>query len=115
MTLFAADPARMEGFGTIQGSDGEVTLAELEGGEAYLNEDAAAELGVAHGRPRAHLRRRPAAPGEVADVVRYEGAGTDGSALLLPLAEAQSFVGRPDSIRHVLISNSGDERSRSRR
>ena len=111
VTLFAADPARMEGFGTIQGSNSEVTLAELEGGEAYLNEDAASELGVTKGDRVLIFAGGPPLRVTVADVVRYEGAGTDGSALLLPLAEAQSFVGRPDSIRHVLISNRGDERS----
>ena len=47
----------------------------------------------------------------VKDVVDYEGAGTDGSALFLPLAEAQALLGRPGSIRHVLISNRGDEHS----
>ena len=33
----------------------------------------------------------------VKDVVDYEGAGTDGSALFLPLAEAQALLGSPEA------------------
>ena len=43
------------------------------------------------------------------DVVRYEGAGADGSAVLLPLVKAQALLGRLDKARHVLVSNRGDE------
>jgi hypothetical protein len=43
------------------------------------------------------------------DVVRYQGAGTDGSAVLLPLVKAQALLGRLDKARHVLVSNRGDE------
>jgi putative ABC transport system permease protein len=109
VTLFAADPARMEGFGTIEGSDGEVALADLGQSEAYLNEEAASELGVSRGERVLIYAGGPALRATVKDVVRYEGAGTDGSALLLPLDEAQAFVGRPDQVRHILISNQGDE------
>jgi putative ABC transport system permease protein len=109
VTLFAADPERMDGFGSITGSDGEVTLAGLERSEAYLNEEAADELGVAPGDRVLIFAGGPALRVTVRDVVRYEGAGTSGSALFLPLAEAQAFVGRPGQVRHVLVSNRGDE------
>ena len=50
VTLFGADPSAMDGFGEIRAtSGGAVTLAELGDGEAYLNEAAADELGVAAG------------------------------------------------------------------
>ena len=49
MTLFAADPARMDGFGTIEGTAGEVTLADLERSEVFLNAEAAEELDVGRG------------------------------------------------------------------
>jgi putative ABC transport system permease protein len=111
VTLFAADPARMEGFGTIEGSDGEVTLADLARSETFLNAEAAEELGVARGDRVLIFAGGPPLRVIVKDVVDYEGAGTDGSALFLPLAEAQALLGRPGSIRHVLISNRGDEHS----
>ena len=45
VTLFAAEPARLEGFAPITGPDGDtLSLAALEPGEVYLNADAADEL-----------------------------------------------------------------------
>ena len=110
VTLFAADPDRMEGFGAIEGSSGEVTLDGLSPGEAYLNEEAASELGVSTGdRVLVFAGGRPPLRVTVKDVVSYEGAGTDGSAVLMPLTRAQAFLGRSDRARHILLSNSGDE------
>ena len=109
VTLFAADPARMDGFGTIEGAAGEVTLGDLDRSEAFLNEEAAQELGVGKGDRVLIYAGGPALRVTVADIVRYEGAGTADSALFLPLDEAQSFLGRPGRVRHVLISNRGDE------
>ncbi len=43
----------------------------------------------------------------VKDIVRYDGTGTDGAAVLLPLDAAQKLVGREGRINYVLISNSG--------
>jgi hypothetical protein len=109
VTLFAADPARMEGFGAIEGSAGEVTLADLARSEAFLNAEAAEELGVRTGDRILIFAGGPGLRVVVKDVVAYEGAGTDGAALFLPLAEAQLLLGRPGQVRHVLISNRGDE------
>jgi putative ABC transport system permease protein len=109
MTLFAADPARMEGFGVIEGADGPVALADLARSEAFVNADAADELGVRRGDRLLIYAGGPALRVTVKDIVRYEGAGTADSALFLPLAEAQALMGRPDQVRHVLISNRGDE------
>ncbi|MGH3044977.1 MAG: hypothetical protein ACRDM2_09625, partial [Gaiellaceae bacterium] len=88
MTLFAADPARMEGFGVIEGADGPVTLADLARSEAFVNADAADELGVRRGDRLLIYAGGPALRVTVKDIVRYEGAGTADSALFLPLAEA---------------------------
>ncbi len=107
VTLFAADPARMEGFGAIDGTDGEVSLAELGSGEVFLNADAADELDVAPGDRILIFAGHQPARATVRDVVRYEGAGTTDAALLMPLADAQAFLGRPGEVRHVLISNRG--------
>src|SRR3990172_1040689 len=41
-------------------------------------------------------------------IVRYEGAGTDGPALLLPLLQAQRLLGHVREIKYVLVSNAGD-------
>jgi putative ABC transport system permease protein len=109
VTLFAADPARMDGFGTIEGTAGEVTLDELGGSEVFLNEKAARELGVGRGDRVLIYAGGPPFRVTVEDVVGYEGAGTADLGLFLPLAEAQAFVGRPGQVRHVLISNRGDE------
>jgi putative ABC transport system permease protein len=109
VTLFASDPKRMDGFGAIEGTDGEVTLADLGMGEVYLNEKAADELGVGRGDNVLVYGGSSARRATVKDIVRFEGAGTSDSALFLPLAAAQGLIGRPDLVRHVLISNRGDE------
>src|SRR4029079_16711405 len=76
VVLFAADPGRMAGFGTIEGTSGEVTLADLRPGEAYLNRDAADALTVGPGgRIVLYAVGRPR-PLRVRDVVRYDGTGT---------------------------------------
>ncbi|HSE81087.1 MAG TPA: FtsX-like permease family protein, partial [Gaiellaceae bacterium] len=109
VTLFAADPERMDGFGTIEGRAGEVTLAELARSEAFLNREAADELQVGVGDRVLIFAGGPGLRVTVKDIVTYEGAGTSDSALFLPLAEAQQLLGRPGRIRHVLVSNRGDE------
>jgi putative ABC transport system permease protein len=114
VTLFATDPARMAGFGAIRrASDGHtVALGDLRPGEVFLNHHAADQL---HARTRDRVlvfagRGAPVAM-RVRDVVRYDGAGTADSALMLPLAEAQRLLAAPGRIRHVLISNRGDATS----
>ena len=110
MTMFAADPERMEGFGVIEGSaGGPVSLADLESGEVFVNDEAADELGIRPGDRLQGFLGGPALRIIVKDVVRYEGAGTSESALFIPLDEAQALMGRPGQVRHVLISNRGDE------
>ena len=74
VTLFAADPARMDGFGAIEGTSGEVTLDELEGNEVFLNAETAEELGR-RGDTIVLLAGGRGVRATVADVVRYEGPG----------------------------------------
>lgn len=114
VTLFAADPARMAGFGTIEGRDGAVTLAQLRPGEVYLNADAADELNARPGDRVRLLAGAEAGAGAgaqavVRDVVRWDGAGTDDTAVLMPLAAAQRLLGQPGRVKYVLVSNRGDE------
>jgi putative ABC transport system permease protein len=109
VTLFAADPARMAGFGTIEGSDGAVTLAQLRPGEVYLNADAADELNARRGDRVLLLAGKTPVAATVRDVVAYDGAGTDDTAVLMPLAPAQQLLGQTDRVKYVLVSNRGDE------
>jgi putative ABC transport system permease protein len=112
VTLFAADPASMDGFGEIRGPGGEpVSLADLRPGEAYLDESAAEELGVGRDDRIVVLAGGRPAPLRVREVVAYDGAGTTESSLLAPLDEAQVVLGSPGRVNRVLVSNRGDATS----
>ncbi|MGZ4268348.1 MAG: ABC transporter permease [Solirubrobacteraceae bacterium] len=108
VTLFAADPARMAGFGRISSTrGGAATLAALGAGEAYLNAHAAGELHARPGDRVVVFTPRGGVALRVRDVVRYDGAGTTDSALLIGLGAAQRMLGRPGLVEHVLVSNRG--------
>jgi putative ABC transport system permease protein len=106
--LFAADPAAMDGFSPIVGSNGEKrTLAELPSGEAYLNVDAADELGARPGDMVIAFPAGKPAYLKVRDVVSFDGAATADAAVLLPLHEAQIMYGRFHDVLGVMVSNRG--------
>jgi putative ABC transport system permease protein len=107
VVLFAADPERMDGFGPIEGTAGEVALDDLRPGEVYLNEDAADALQVRAGAPIVLYAVGEPRPLRVKDVVRFDGTGTADAALLLPLDHAQTLLGREALVKHVLVSNRG--------
>jgi putative ABC transport system permease protein len=107
VTLFASDARRLPAFGAITTDGQTVSLADLGANEVYLNQKAADELGA---RARDLVRvfaGRSVASMRVRAIVRFDGAGTDQSALLLPLAVAQRLLGEPGRIKDVLISNRG--------
>jgi putative ABC transport system permease protein len=108
VSLFAPDPARMSGFASIRDVHGrQVTLAELRPGELYLNEKAAGKLHVRAGDPLlVYVGANPVRMG-IRAVVRFDGAGTSDSALLMPLGAAQHLYGKPDQVMGILISNRG--------
>lgn len=108
VNLFATDPATAGAFGAIRSVDGgEVALADLRPGEVLLNRKAAEALHVGAGdRIRIFAGDVPVAV-RIRDVVDYSGAGTADTALLLPLAEAQSLLGKPGLIKLVIVSNRG--------
>ncbi len=109
VVLFAADPAHMDGFSAIVGSNGDdLSLADLARGEVYLNRKAASELRVEPGAKVVVYAAGVPHQARVRDVVGFEGAGTADAALLVPLATAQEFFGHPGEIRAVLVSNDGD-------
>ena len=108
VTLFAAEPTRLEGFAPITGLDGEtLSLAALEPGDVYLNADAADELGARAGDDVVVYPSGKPFRATVRAVVDFEGAGTADAAVLLPLDEAQRLYGHPGEILGVMISNEG--------
>src|ERR687897_1833176 len=111
VTLFASSQAHLGAFGEIRRhSGGEPQyLNDLRRGEVFLNADAAEELQAEPGHELRLYAEGDALPVRVREIVDYEGAGTDGAALLLPLDAAQRLLDRVGEIKHVLISNRGDE------
>jgi putative ABC transport system permease protein len=112
VTLFATDPRKLSGFGTIRSTDGRaVSLAALRPGELYLNRKSAAELSARPGDLVRVFAGGRAAPMRVRAIVHYDGTGTDKSALLIGLPAAQQLLGRPGEIKQVLVSNRGGSTS----
>ena len=109
VTLFASRSGDLHGFGSITNSSGRpASLAELAPGWVYLNGKAADKLGASTGDVVRIFAGRVAAPERVKAIVRFDGTGTDGAAVLMPLAAAQRILGEPGRIKYVLISNRGD-------
>ncbi|HEX8803345.1 MAG TPA: FtsX-like permease family protein, partial [Acidimicrobiales bacterium] len=110
--LFGPDPAAMAGFGAITGTDGNVvTLGDLGPGEVYLDRDGADELRASPGDQLLAYGGADPVTLTVRDVVAFRGAGTDGPAVLAPLALAQRVVGHEGEITGLLVSNRGGEAS----
>jgi putative ABC transport system permease protein len=108
VTLFASDAKALDGFGTITASDGlAVSLSALGPGWVYLNRDGAAKLNASAGDTLRVFAGQAAVDVRVKAIVAYDGAGTDGPAVLMPLAPAQELLGRPGRIKYVLVSNRG--------
>ena len=80
---------------------GTVTLDELRRGEAYLNKKAADALHVRAGDPMlVYVGAKPVRM-RIRDVVRFNGAMTADTALLLPLREAQRLYGKPGLVKGI--------------
>lgn len=109
VVVFAADPARMDGFSPIVGPGGkELSLRDLASDEVYLNRKAAKELRIAAGDSIVVYAGGPTGqPARVREVVSFDGAGTADAGMLVPLAAAQKLFGHPGEIRAVLVSNRG--------
>ncbi|MGH3508288.1 MAG: ABC transporter permease [Nocardioidaceae bacterium] len=112
VTLFAADPAALAGFGPITTSTGHtVSLDDLAGDQVYINSEAAEDLAAAAGDQLSVYAASRVSTVMVRDVVEYDGTGTDGSALLAPLVVGQRVIGAGTDVQHVMVSNDGDENS----
>ncbi len=111
VVLFAGDPARMDGFSPIRGSDGDtLSLADLRAREVYLNAKAGRELRVEAGDRGRHLRRRAdPVSARVRDVVRFDGAGTADASVLVSLDQAQRLFDHEGQIKLVAVSNRGGD------
>ena len=112
VTLFAADPRRLGGFGAIEEvGGGTLTLSQLSPGRVYLNADAADSLRARAGDDVVVYAAGRPARYQVEAVVRYDGTGGDAESVLMPLAEAQDLLGLQGRVKHILVSNAGGETS----
>ena len=110
VVLFAADPARMDGFSPIRGQrSAALSLADLRPGEIYLNRRAARDLRVEDGDRVIVYAGAERVRMRVRDVVRFDGAGTADAALLMSLEHAQRLYGRENEVSAVLVSNRGGD------
>ena len=108
VTLYAPDPAGMAAFAPIRSvGGGTVTLDELQPGQAYLNKKAADALHVRTGDPIVVYAGAKPVRMRIRDVVRFNGALTADTAMLLPLREAQRLYGKPGLVKGIAISNRG--------
>ncbi len=107
VTLFASDPARLGPFGPIRAGGATVSLADLGPREVYLNQDGADALGAEAGDTVRILVGTTVETARVKAVVRYSGAATDDSGVLMPLARAQALLGKPGLIAAVFVANEG--------
>jgi putative ABC transport system permease protein len=108
VTLYAPDPAGMSPFAPIRRvGGGTVRLDELRRGQVYLNEKAARALHVTAGDPLVVYVGAAPVRMRIRDVVRFDGAMTADTALLVPLREAQRLFHKPGLVKGIAISNRG--------
>lgn len=107
VTLYAIDPAAQDAFTRLRAGGSSRSLSALGPNEVYLNDKAASDLNAKAGDRIVVLAGERLVPVTVKDVVKAEGSGTSTDALLLPLAQAQTALGRAGQVTHVLISNTG--------
>jgi putative ABC transport system permease protein len=108
VTLFASRSEDLRGFGPMTRTDGtRVSLSDLPPDSVYLNTSAADKLDASAGDVVRVFAGESAARMRVRAIVRYDGAGTDGAAVLMPLDRAQQLLAVPGRIKYVLVSNRG--------
>lgn len=107
VTLFAGDPARMKGFGEIRADGRTVSLADLRPGEVFLNAKAAEKLDARAGDTVGLLAGASVSTAKVKAVVRYDGSGTSGAAVLMPLERAQQLLHKPGLVKALFVDNTG--------
>ncbi|HEU4760035.1 MAG TPA: FtsX-like permease family protein [Dehalococcoidia bacterium] len=104
----ASDPRYYSGFGQMRNVEGgTVELSELGREEVYLNADAARELAAKPGDQLAVFAGGAARQLSVRAIVRYDGAGTTESSMMMPLDSAQRLFDKEGLVRHIIVSNKG--------
>lgn len=81
-------------------------LGRLYANEVYLNPKAADKLDASPGDILQVLSGDRAATATVKAIIRYDGVGTDGAAVLMPLPAAQQFLGKTGLVKALFVSNS---------
>jgi putative ABC transport system permease protein len=90
-------------------SDGHVSLAGLQPGEALANAEAARLLGIVPGETLTLTFADDRAAGvHIRAVVNDAGLAGVNAAVIAPLAAVQAMVGRPDQINQILVANAGE-------
>ncbi len=107
--IYAPDPARMTGFDPIVLNGKAVSLADLAPGTVYLDRNAESKLHARTGDHIMALAGGRVIDATVAGIVDARGTGTDGPALLMPLASAQRALGIEGKVKQILVSNRGGE------
>ena len=91
-----SDPRYCAGFGAIRTGRQTGLARGLPARRVYLNGTRPNELTPRAGRPhRACSRGRTSRRCGSQAIVRFDGAGTDGAAVMMPLAAAQQLLGQP--------------------
>ena len=108
VVLFASDSRYLGEFGSMTTTSGRpASLAGLAPGSVYLNQDAANKLDAAPGHTIRVFAGHTVASMRVQAIVRFDGAGTDGAAVMMPLSAAQQLLAQPGRVKYVLVSNRG--------
>jgi len=104
------------GFSPLRAVSGEdVRIADLGAGEVFLNQNGAEELKAAAGDRLLLYGPAGTEAVTVRAIVRNRGVGgAEGTSVVMPLAAAQAFTGRPGQINHIVISNRGGDFSGAR-
>jgi putative ABC transport system permease protein len=113
VTIFAPDPAYMDGFGEIRNiSGGTLSMVDLHDDEVYINREAAENFDAAPGHQLSVYGPAGAKTVSVKAIVDYDGITVSTEpGLMMPLSVAQALVQREGQVEHVLISNRGDAES----
>jgi putative ABC transport system permease protein len=110
VSVFAPDPAHMDGFGTIHDVDGNtISMADLSESEVLINEKMQDELDAEAGHQLDVYGPAGAKHVTVKAVIRYDGSGTTSfePGMMMSLQSAQALFQKPGQIEHILISNTG--------
>jgi putative ABC transport system permease protein len=105
VTLFATQPDRL--LGEIRAGGHAVSLSALSPGEVYLNAKGADKLAAKPGDSLQLLSGNSVTAMRVKAIVRYDGGGTDGAGVLMPLSAAQEFLGKQGLVKALFVSNVG--------